>query len=129
MTSSSPLATRHSPCYTRISGEVVIDPGWGQGLQSMDDGIGTGLAKLAGVIRMGDANRPHAGSLGRDDSGQTVLDDQALAGFQDRARSGWRHCLNVSPQRVERLQVARRVGFALVGVLSGDDGGDLGTAV
>src|SRR5208337_343473 len=129
MTSSSPLATHHSPRCTRISGEVVIDPGWGQGFQSVDDGIGTGLAKLRGVIRMGDANRLHAGSLGRNDSGQTVLDDQTIAGFKDRAGGGWRSCLNVSPQRFERLQVARRVGFTLMGVLGGDDGGDLGTAV
>ena len=59
MTYSWPLATRHHHVHADL-GEVVIDPGWGQRFQSVDDGVGTGLAELGGVIRMGDANRPHA---------------------------------------------------------------------
>src|SRR5205823_12743509 len=111
----------------RISREMLLDPIRGESPQAVNDGIGTGLAKLGSAVGMADADRPHTGSLGRDDSSQTILDDQALSGFQVRPGLGLGP--QMAPQRLQGLQVASGIGLALVGILGRDDGHDPVSAV
>src|SRR5262249_17511538 len=99
----------------RTPGELPLDPGRRQVFQAMDHGVGARLAELGCGIGMGDADGVHAGPLGRDDPGQAVLDDQAFVGPEGRIRLG--PVPDVAAQRLEGLQVARRIGLALVGVL------------
>ena len=99
--------------------EPLFDPGGSEAVESVKNGVGPGTLQALGVVGMGDADRPHPRRLGRRQTGQAVLDDQAVRGGRDRPG-----CRPVAAEGVESEQVALGVGLAPRGVLGRDDRGD-----